>query len=109
MSKLQRKPQKAAKAAQKLAANAKANTNAKGKGRRRQVCAMLPTLRACVSDLDRSVAVRSGGVKRKRATAPTKAAAGSESGSEFKEAKGKKLVAERPGANPSATCWATFS
>ena len=84
---------------------------------------MLPTLRDCVIDLDRSVAVRSGGVKRKRATA-TKAAAGSrslrsecgasslagsESGSEFKEAKGKKLVLERPVANPSATCWATRS
>ena len=108
MPKRQRKPQKAAKAAQKLAANAKANTNAKGKGRRRQVCAMLPTLRACVSDLDRSVAVRSGGVKRKRATA-TMAAAGSRSLRSVKEAKGKKLLLERPVANPSATCWATRS
>ena len=80
-----------------------------GVKRKRAASVVKPAAASLAGSACSTATTTAAGARSLRSEGAASSLAGSESGGEFKDAKGKKLVAERPGANPSATCWATFS
>ena len=108
------KVKKAAKAAAKAAEAAEA---AEGSGRMGRASSAATTTAAGALSLRSGKRAASflkpaaASSAKSACSTPTTTSAGARSlpGGEFKDAKSKKLVAEVPCKNPSATCWATFN